>query len=83
MTELELYKFITDNDVEYHCYSESKIFAMINLCDIEEFNKLLGNSILDDEGLECIMKDGYFCFEMGYICEYFGIDSENIFFAKD
>ena len=41
---------------------------------LDDFTKLLRGSQMDDDGIECIMRDGYFCFEMMDICDYFGID---------
>jgi len=83
MTELELYKFINDNNVEYHCNNENEIFAFVHILDIKDFNELLGESIMDEEGIMCTMKYGYFCFEMVEICEYFGIEPKNIFINED
>lgn len=87
MTELELYKFINDNGIEYHyynCYDKNKkIMMFVNIYDIDEFNKLLGKRIMEEEGINCVMKYGYFCFEMIEICEYFDIVPENVFTKKD
>ena len=46
---------------------------------MEEFGKLLGTSIVDEEGLLCRMKETYCCLEMKHICEYFDIELEEIF----
>lgn len=92
MTELELYKFVNDNDIEYHYYKDyinsfmspkERIIMFVNIRDIEAFNKLLGKNIMEDEGIECNMKSGYFCFEMMEICEYFAIVPKNVFVNKD
>lgn len=86
MTELELYKFITNNAIEYHYHDYDKckkIIMFVNNYDIDEFNKLLGENIMDEEGINCVMKHGYFCFEMIEICEYFDIIPENVFTKKD
>ena len=87
MTELELYKFINDNGIEYHYYNccdkNKKIMMFVNIYDIDEFNKLLGKRIMEEEGINCTMKCGYFCFEMIEICEYFDIVPENVFTEKD
>jgi len=81
MTELELYKFITDNEVEYHWHNE-EVYAFVSTWDIEKFNELLGSNILDDDGIKCTMKNKYFAFEMTEICSYFGIEADNIFVDK-
>ena len=41
------------------------------------------DNIFDDDGIECHMKNTYFCFEIVDICEYYGINPENIFTNKD
>ena len=82
MTELELYKFITKYNVEYHRY-EDKIYMMIDIYIIDEFNNLFEATIFDEEGISCIMKDGYFTFEMTDICEYYGLNIGNIFINKE
>jgi len=93
MTELDLYKFVTNNSVEYHWHKEHKrneesdekteVLLFVNILDIAEFNKMLGTHILDEEGLDCIMKQGYFVFKMKYICEHFDIELINVFTDKE
>ena len=83
MTELQLYKFIKDNDCEWHWHDGIGYILFINCRDIEEFNKLLGSGIMDDEGIQCTMKNGYFCFEVDPLCEYFDIEIENVFLKEE
>jgi hypothetical protein len=78
MTSLELYKFVDDNQIEYHWHDED-VIAFVTVWDIEDFNKMLGVSILDEEGIKCTMKEKYFCFWMKDICEYFDIKLDEIF----
>ncbi len=78
MTELSLYKFVKENELEYHALNDDTILFIENR-NIEEWNKLLGNSILDESGLDCTMKIGYFCFMVNSVCDYFGINPSNIF----
>lgn len=86
MTELDLYKFITKNKVEWHFINkkskEEDVIVFIDNHFLDDWNKLLGAHITAEEGLECIMKDGYFCFYMNDICEYFGIDYSTIFIKE-
>jgi len=83
MTAVQLYKFINENNIEYHWQENDGIddvliFTSIN--HIEDFNKLMeGSNIYDDAGISCMMKDGYFAFWMDSICEYFGIELLEIF----
>lgn len=83
MTELQLYKFVHENNVEYHWNfndsEEGEVYMMPYIFQVEEFNKLLCKSVFDDYGIDCKMMDGYFCFAMREICEYEGIELENVF----
>ncbi len=76
--ELELYKFVSKNKLEYHWHNDD-VVLIVNFYHLEEFNKLLGHEISDEDGITCTFKDGYICFMMNDICEYFGIDINNIF----
>lgn len=82
MKELDLYKFVHENDIEYHWHGED-VIMFVNCGDIKEFNKLISGSIYDDSGIECNMRDGYFCFQMEQICSYFGIELITIFTDKN
>lgn len=80
MTSIQLHRFVHDNNIEYH-WSQNKedVYLMVMVYQVADFNKLLGFGILDEGGIECAMKNGYFVFEMGDICEYFGIELKEIF----
>lgn len=82
MTELDLYKFVHDNNCEYHWYDDN-VILFVTILWIDEFNKLFDYSFFDDEGQECIMKKDYFCFWMQDICDYYDIEMSNIFTNKD
>ena len=81
MTAIELYKFVTKNDLSYTWINikDQDVILFVTISNLEELNKLLGPKILDEDGIECRMKDGYFCFEMADICDYFGIDITDVF----
>jgi len=83
MTELELYKFVTKNNIEfnsvYDSYSDHIVWMFIPFHLLDDFNKLLGVNITDDEGIDVVFKNGYLCFELNYICSYYDIDYKNIF----
>ena len=87
MTELQLYKFVTENSLEYHWYKNDKdkeeVFLFVPSYYVEEFNKMFDYTILDEYGLKCTMKEGYFVFEMEYICGFYDIEMENVFTNKD
>lgn len=78
MKTLDLYKFVFKNNIEYH-WHDGDVILMINNYLLNEWNKLLGVGITDEEGLSCVMKDGYFCFHMKEICEYFDIEMNEVF----
>lgn len=85
MTELSLYKFITDNILETSTYenilNERVYLLFVNNRNISDFHKLFSPSTFDDDGVECKMKDGYFVFDMKEICEYHDVDVEEVFNA--
>jgi len=78
MTELQLYKFINDG-IEYNCVNDEEIYAFIPYYEMDEFINLLGRNILERNFVTALIKDTYLCVEMICICEYFNIDSKNIF----
>ena len=81
MTELDLYKFVSEHDIEYHWINKKEdviLFIPVWLC--KDWMELLGSRIMDEDGIECNMKDKYFCFQMKEICDYFGIwELKNVF----
>jgi len=84
MSELELYKFITERELEYHWTGEKDdVILFIEVYNLERWNKLLGTPITDENGIECVMKDGYFCFYMKNICEFFDIELNKVFEQKE
>jgi hypothetical protein len=82
MTELQLYKFINDNDVEWHHQEKDghpDVLVFPRYWQIEDFAKLFEPSKFDDGGIECFMMDGYFAFWMQDICDYYGIELDKVF----
>lgn len=80
MDALGLYKFINDNRLEWHKTNDGyDVILFVNIYEIEDWNKLLGSGIMDEEGISCTMKEGYFCFMMKDICEYFDIETDKVF----
>ncbi len=81
MTELELYKFIRDNDIEWHHEFNNGnedvlifpyTFQMDKFCE-------LSKDYDSDEGLTCILKGNYFAIWMSDLCDHFGIDMNKVF----
>jgi hypothetical protein len=80
MNATDLCKFVKVNNIEYHWIEKGEdVILFVNNCDLPKWNKLLGDHILDEEGLKCTMKYGYLCFEMKNICEYFNIELSKVF----
>lgn len=78
MTELQLYKFVKDNSVEFH-WHDSDVILFIDERNIRGFMELLEYRSFDDDGIECVMKFGYVCVSMRSICENHMIELENVF----
>jgi hypothetical protein len=78
MKALDLYKFVETNELEYHWYDDDVILFVSHWL-IPEWYKLLGSRIFDEEGIECNMKYGYFCFKIQSICNHFDIELAEVF----
>jgi hypothetical protein len=82
MTALQLYKYVTDNGIEWHWHNhdgEQDVILLPYIMHLEEFNDLLSNGIFDDAGIEITMWKGYVGIWMLDICEYYGIKLEEVF----
>ncbi|HNG68591.1 MAG TPA: hypothetical protein PLP63_06585 [Saprospiraceae bacterium] len=81
MTELQLYKFINDNDVEWR-YDWNKdqedVIVFINSYLIDDFCELI-KSYFDDAHIECALRDRYICVWMDDLCSHYGIELINVF----
>jgi hypothetical protein len=86
MTAIQLYKFVSDNDIEWHYIGDSdvprEVFILIPTHKVAIFSNLLKSYDFSDGGIECTLMDGYFAFLMKDLCEYFGIELSEIF-SKD
>ena len=80
MKEITLYKFVNENDIEYHYVdSEDDIILFVPYYLIEDFAETIGTSIMDEEGLECVLKSGYIAIMMQSICDYHNVQMFEIF----
>jgi hypothetical protein len=70
MNALKLYKFIQGNSIEWHWHEhENDVLVSIQSYEIKDwFGLIKGHGLLDENGIECVMKDGYMCFWMRNIC---------------
>lgn len=86
MTELELYKYIEENNIEWHKLDNNgvdDVFILPYYFQIESLHKILSSCLFDDDGIECRMKDGYIVLWMRDVCEYYGIEMNNIFIGDN
>ena len=82
MKTIELYKFITDNNIEWHWDENDGADDVIIFpydFQMPDFIKLFSPSAFDDGGIDCKIMHGYFAIWMNDICEYHGIELEDIF----
>jgi hypothetical protein len=82
MTELQLYKFLRDNDVEMQ-WHENELMCYLDAWIIGEFCNLADQTLFDDEHIRCWLKKGYISFDLCYICEHYDIEPENIFSKEE
>ena len=85
MTELELYKYINDNNIEWHRQDNDgtpDIIMFPLTFQIDEFVKLV-KEYTGDSGIECRLMDGYFAFWMQDICDYYDIDIAKVFCGEE
>jgi len=82
MTELELYKFINDNNIEWHRQDNDgtpDVIIFPYTFHLEEFFKVIKDYNIDDGGLEIRLLNGYVTIWMNDLCEYFGVDIDKVF----
>ena len=65
MKAIEFYKFIHDNKIEWHWLEnlesrEQDVIIFPSYSEIQDLGKILSPYHFDDEGIKCIMKQGYF-----------------------
>lgn len=79
MTELQFYRFITENNIEWHRNNDDSIYVFIEFHNLNEFHTFLCSGIFDEEGIVCNIKDGYIAIDIVPILEYYDIEVENVF----
>lgn len=85
MKALELYQFITINDVEFHWGdNEGKrdVILFVFLSDFSEFYELFTQFIFEDEGISIVWKGEYMCIWMDDITAHYNIELSEVF-GKD
>lgn len=82
MNALTLYKFLTDNSVECSWRDEC-LYAWLLPYDVQEFSEMV-ESYISDEPLEChLVSSGYLCIDLVPVCEYYGIEPEEMHKKED
>jgi len=81
MTELDLYRFIEENDIEWRYEDNSwykDVLIFLYTFQLEGFAKLV-KGIRFDEGINIVLNGNYVAIWMKDICEYVGIEIEKVF----
>lgn len=79
MTELELYKFLNEDDgVQQYNWEGDEFLVWIKFWVLEDFTKMIGYNYLSEGGMDCNLQDYCACIDIVDICEYYDIDLENI-----
>jgi hypothetical protein len=77
MTELELYKFINDNQIQVE-WIGTELIIWIPFYLIKDFTELIGYSYLAECGIEVNLQFDCIAFNIVDLCEYFDINPESI-----
>lgn len=76
MTELEIYKFIQDKEIDWR---GDKLYLWIEPSDLTEFANLIGYDYLAEGGISVTMiTEGTIVVELAEHLEWYGIDPERI-----
>lgn len=76
MTELDLYKYCQDKEMSWE---GEELVIWIGFHDLEEFVKLIGYSLIaDDGGLQVHLQECCIVLDLVEICEHHDIDPNNI-----
>lgn len=75
MTELQLYNFVLDKEI--NITSETEVYIIIDFCDLQELANMLSSTYFDT-GVEAITKDTYCVISLTDICDYYTINIKNI-----
>jgi len=78
MKELDLYKFINKNDIEFH-WEKDEVIIFIPFDLLTEFTNMIGYAYFHNTIQHCVMKDNYICIHMSNISEYFNINMKDVF----
>ena len=82
MTELQLYKFIEENSIEWNWNingsGNTDVLICIDFNDLDEFTTLIADALVE-EPIKVHLRITYVFVWMQDLCDYFGIEIENVF----
>lgn len=85
MTELQLYRYINENNIEWHRQNNEEqiedVCIMTHFSQLDEFVKLI-EFMFSDDYLTVYIRSGYVCIWMKHICEHCDIEMENVFIGE-
>jgi hypothetical protein len=81
MKEIDLLRFIQNNEIEYHWHDDN-VIMFISHWDIKEFMDIIGHTHLTNGETPCMLRYGYIAIWMKDICGDFDIDMEKVFEKK-
>ena len=82
----DLILFIHDYQIEWHWFLDQggkDVVIFVNDIHLSEFREVLSANDYDDEGIDVVLKDNYFCIKMNGLCENNDIDICDVFDLKD
>jgi predicted aspartyl protease len=81
MTALKLYKFINENNIEID-WRGDELVIWVSFYDLKEFAEMLGRNFLSEGGYDVNLQNNCIALDIVPICEYFDIETTEIF-AKE
>lgn len=77
MTELQLYKFCEDKQLDWR-NNNTELILWILFWQLEDFTKMIGYNYLSEGDVEVTLLDDCIALDIVDLCDYFGIEPENI-----
>ena len=83
MTALQLYKFVFNNNLEYHVQhndlDHAKVYLHVPFLFLHDFQKLMGYNFISKGAVVGTLCEYSVCFEMREICEQMDIECFDVF----
>ena len=77
MTELELYRFLQQNEIEFSWRGEM-LLAWISHWNLSDFTEMIPGT-LEEGGIDVrLQSHGNICIDLVPVCDHYGIDPERI-----